>query len=168
MKTFKIVVAILASAYFLWCAANPAQWHFIDNVNLFVHEGGHVVFSFFGWFMYVLGGSLMQVLLPTLFVIYFYRQQQYYSAALTLFWVGENLLNVSVYAGDAIKMQLSLLFGDNSIHDWNWLLVYTGQLRHTAGIAMTIQVAGTLTIIIASIWSVWTAVKPPKPVEGLF
>jgi hypothetical protein len=150
---FKISVALIVSAYFLWCAYDPSNWHFIDSVNLFVHEGGHVIFSPFGMFLYVLGGSLTQVLLPLLFVIYFYFQQQYFSAALTLFWVGENLLSVAVYAGDAVRMQLPLLFGDNSIHDWNWLLIYTGQLHHTTGIALTIRLAGTLVIAGAAAWS---------------
>ena len=156
----KLLIAVLASLYFLGCAVNPGQWHFIDNVNLFIHEGGHVVFMFFGQFLYVLGGSLMQVLLPSLFVVYFYATGQKYSAALTLFWVGENLLNVAAYAGDAIKMQMPLLFGDNSIHDWNWLLIYTGQLHHTYGIALTIRIIGTVAILIAAIGSIYYSLKP--------
>ena len=155
----KIVVALAATTYFIWCEVYPGNWHFIDNVNLLVHEGGHVVFMPFGMFLYILGGSLTQVLLPALFVVYFYWQEQYYSAALTLFWVGENLLNVSVYAGDAVRMQLPLLGGDNVIHDWNWLLVYTGQLHHTDGVALTIRTLGTLAIIAAAIWSLRTAVS---------
>lgn len=157
----KLIIAIAASAYFFWCAYDPSQWHFIDNANLLIHEGGHVMFIFFGMFMYVLGGSLMQVLLPALFVIYFFQRKEYYSSALTLFWVGENLLSVSVYAGDAVKMQLQLLFGDNSIHDWNWLLIYMGQLHHTTGIALTIRIAGTLTILAAAAWSILSAVQEP-------
>lgn len=156
---FKLTIAILASLYFLYCATDVAQWHFIDNANLLVHEGGHMVFMPFGQFMYVLGGSLMQVLLPALFVIYFYWRDEMYSAALVLFWVGENLLNVSNYAADALKMQLPLLFGDDSIHDWNWLLFETHQLRHTDTIALIIRLLGTLTIITAAGWSIYEASK---------
>jgi hypothetical protein len=158
MKT-KLIITILASLYFLYCATDVAQWHFIDNVNLLVHEGGHIVFMPFGQFMYVFGGSLMQVLLPALFVIYFYWRKEFYSASLVLFWVGENLINVSNYAADALKMQLPLLFGDDSIHDWNWLLFETHQLRHTNGIALTLRRIGILIIIISSGWSIYEATK---------
>lgn len=159
---FKLIIAILASIYFLWCATDPSQWHFIDNLNLFVHEAGHIIFWPFGEFLHVLGGSLTQILLPLLFVIYFYWQKEFYSAALTLFWVGENILNVSNYAGDALRMQLPLLFGDDSIHDWNWLLFYTGHLRSTATIALTLRTLGTLVIITACAWSAYAAYKGEK------
>ena len=56
--------------------------------------------------------------MPGLFVVgYFCYQQQFYSAAMVLFWVGESVLNVSVYAGDSVALQLPLLGGENSIHD---------------------------------------------------
>src|SRR5204862_6430498 len=88
----------IASAYFLWCAYDPFQWHLIDGVNLVIHEAGHIVFRPFGEFMMIAGGSLFQVIMPALFVGYFCYQRQFYSAALVLFWVGESILNVSVYA----------------------------------------------------------------------
>ncbi len=145
------------TVYFAWCAYDPTQWHFIDNVNLLIHESGHIVFWPFGEFLYVLVGSLTQVLLPALFVLSFYRQGQYFSSALTLFWVGENFLSVSVYAGDALTMQLPLITGDNSGHDWNWLLTRTDLLLHTAGIALTIRTVGTIVIVMAAVWSVYIA-----------
>jgi len=165
MKNFKLLIAILASLYFFWCAAYVGDWHFIDNVNVFIHEGGHVIFWPFGEFLHVLGGSLTQVLLPLLFVIYFYFQKQFYSAGLTLFWVGENLLNVSWYAADAVRMQLPLLFGDDSIHDWNWLLIYTGQLHHTAGIALVIRLLGTLAIAAATVWAILASMEKKSKIN---
>jgi hypothetical protein len=156
----KLTIAIIASVYFIGCCFNPGAWHFIDNANLLIHEGGHIIFMSFGDFMYALGGSLTQVLLPAIFVIYFAYREQYYSASLVLFWVGENLLNVSVYAGDAVKMQLPLLFGDNSTHDWNWLLIRAGMLHHTVGVAATIQFLGVATILIACAWAIYSAVRP--------
>src|SRR3982751_3943695 len=98
----KSVVAVLAGAYFLWAAAHPDHWHLIDGVNLVIHEAGHLFFRPFGEFMMIAGGSLFQVIMPALFVGYFLYQHQFYSAAVVLFWVGESVLNVSVYAGDAV------------------------------------------------------------------
>jgi len=98
----KLIVAVIASAYFFWCAYDPSQWHLIDGVNLLIHEAGHFVFRPFGEFMMIAGGSLFQVIMPALFVAYFLYLTKFYSAALVLFWVGESILNVSVYAGDSL------------------------------------------------------------------
>ena len=76
-----------------------------------------------------------------------------YSAALVLFWVGESLLNVSIYAGDALDLQLPLLGGEDSIHDWNYLLGSTGLLPSTHKIAAAIRIAGTLAIFAAIFFS---------------
>ena len=37
---------------------------FLHLINLLFHEAGHIIFSPFGQFMTMLGGSLMQVLVP--------------------------------------------------------------------------------------------------------
>ena len=144
-----MAVALLTGVYFLWCAYDPPQWHLIDGVNLIIHEAGHIVFMPFGEFIMIAGGSLFQVLVPAAFAGYFFYYQQPYSAALVLFWVGESLLNVSVYAGDAVAMQLPLLGGQDTIHDWNYLLDRLGWLSATPEVAGAIRLAGTLTIITA-------------------
>jgi hypothetical protein len=68
----RIVLAILAGAYFLWAAAHPDQWRMIDGLNLVIHEAGHVVFRPFGEFLMIAGGSLFQVIVPVTFAGYFY------------------------------------------------------------------------------------------------
>jgi hypothetical protein len=156
-KLPKLIVAGIASAYFLWCAYDPTQWHLIDGVNLLIHEAGHIVFSPFGEFMMIAGGSLFQVIMPLLFVGYFAYQRKFYSAALVLFWVGESILNVSVYAADSLALQLPLLGGPDSMHDWNYLLSSLNLLQATARVAGTIRVLGTLTIIGAGVGSFWFA-----------
>lgn len=159
---WKLVLALCGGIYFLACAANPAEWHFIDGVNLIIHEAGHVIFSPFGQFMQVLGGSLNQVLIPLIFAGYFFLHRQYYSGSLVLFWVGENLLNISVYAGDAIRMQLPLLGGDASLHDWNWLLFYTGLLHQTHAVALSIQITGTAFIVAATLLAIKFSFSAPE------
>jgi hypothetical protein len=153
----KIAVATIASLYFLWCAYDPSQWHLIDGVNLIIHEAGHVVFRPFGEFLMIAGGSLFQVIMPALFVGYFCYQRQFYSAALVLFWVGESILNVSVYAADSVVMQLPLLGGSDSLHDWNYLLTRLNLLPETAQVGGAIRLLGTLTIILACVGAYWFA-----------
>jgi hypothetical protein len=158
----RLIVAAVASLYFVWCAYDPSQWHLIDGVNLLIHEAGHLFFRPFGEFLMIAGGSLFQIIMPGLFVGYFCFQQQYYSASLVLFWVGESILNVSVYAGDSIALQLPLLGGQDSIHDWNYMLSTLNLLPKTAAIAGAIRLLGTVMIVIAGIGSYKFATRSGK------
>lgn len=150
----KLIVAGLAGAYFLWCAYDPYQWHLIDGVNLVIHEAGHLIFRPFGEFMMIAGGSLFQVIMPALFVGYFAYHRKFYSASLVLFWVGESILNVSVYAGDSLALQLPLLGGQDSIHDWNYMLSSLNLLPATAKVAGAIRALGTIAIVMAIFGSI--------------
>ena len=143
----EFLFTIMTGSYFLWNAWDPYQWHLIDGDNLLIHEAGHVLFMPFGEYLMIAGGSLLQVMMPALFVFYFYRNKKVYSAALVMLWVGESMLNVSVYAGDSIKMQLPLLGGQDSVHDWNYLLDRAGLLAATSKIEVLIRLGGTLVIL---------------------
>jgi hypothetical protein len=157
MSRAKLVIAIIASLYFFWCAYDPYQWHLIDGVNLVIHEAGHLIFSPFGEFMMIAGGSLFQIIMPALFVGYFWYHGKYYSAALVLFWIGQSILNVSVYAGDSLALQLPLLGGQDSVHDWNYLLSTLNLLPATAKIAGGIRLLGTIVIALAAFGSIMFA-----------
>lgn len=152
----KIFGLFLIAGYFFVCAAHPQTFHLIDYANLIFHEAGHWIFSPFGEFMAVLGGSLNQVLVPLIVAGYFFLHKQIYSGFVCLMWTGQNLTNVSAYAGDALRMRLPLLGGDSSIHDWNWLLIYTGQLRHAAGIAQSILALGWLLIFTGALGAAYS------------
>jgi hypothetical protein len=150
MKLNRLIGIALICGYFLYCGFTPTEWHFIDNVNLIFHEAGHTIFMFFGDFIHVAMGSGFQILLPLLISVYFYFNDQKTSAAITLGWVGQNLVNVSVYARDAIAMELPLLGGDGVMHDWNYLLNELHVLKYTPVIAHTIYGLG-MTIIFSSL-----------------
>src|SRR5258706_1615264 len=147
----KLIFAVLLSVYFLSIAWDPMQGSFLDNVDLPIHETGHLLFRVFGEFLMVAGGSLFQVIFPAVFVGYFVWQRSYYSAAIVLLWVGQSILNVWVYAADAVVMQLVLTSGftgsEGSFHDWNYLLTATGLIGSTKTVAGIIRLLGTLTII---------------------
>lgn len=161
----KLTVAAIASLYFLWCAYDPSQWHLIDGVNLVIHEAGHLIFRPLGEFLMIAGGSLFQIIMPGLFVAYFCFQRQFYSASLVLFWVGESILNVSVYAADSVALQLPLLGGQDSVHDWNYMLSTLNLLPNTAAIGGAIRLLGTVMIVIAGIGSYKFATKTSKAEE---
>lgn len=149
---FKLVVLIISSIYFVNIAFNPSSWNFFDGVNLIIHESGHFILGILGnEFLAVAGGTIMQILIPLAFVIYFFRTGQKFSASLTIFWIGASILNVSVYMADAEVMQLPLLGGDGTIHDWNYLLGHIGLLSFTSGIAFVVRSLGILVIFAAII-----------------
>ncbi|MBK6751115.1 MAG: hypothetical protein KA956_08495 [Pyrinomonadaceae bacterium] len=155
----KLIFAVLLSFYFLWIAWDPMQGSFLDNVDLPIHETGHLLFRPFGEFMMIAGGSLFQVIFPLVFAGYFAWRRQFYSMAIVMLWVGQSILNVWVYASDAIVMQLVLTSGftgsEGSFHDWNYLLTATGLLESTKGVAKVIRFVGTFTIIIAGISAIY-------------
>ena len=160
----KLIFAALLSIYFLWIAYDPMQGSFLDLVDLPIHETGHLLFRPFGEFMSIAGGSLFQVIMPAVFVGYFIWRLQYYSAAIVLFWVGQSILNVWVYAADAVVMRLVLTSGftgsEGSFHDWNYLLTTTGLIGSTKIVAGIIRAVGSLVIIAAAASSIYYSLWP--------
>lgn len=155
----KLILAVILSAYILWIAYDPMQGSFLDNVDLPIHETGHLIFRIFGEFIGIAGGSLFQVIFPLIFVGYFVWQRSFYSAAIVLLWVGQSILNVWVYAADAQVMQLMLTSGmtgsEGGFHDWNYMLDHFGILNSTPIVAKIIRFIGTLTIIAATAAAVY-------------
>ena len=155
----KLIFAVGLSIYFLWIAYDPMQGSFLDNVDLPIHETGHLLFRVLGEFMMVAGGSLFQVIFPVVFVGYFVWQKSLYSAAIVLLWVGQSILNVWVYAADAVVMRLMLTSGftgsEGGFHDWNYLLTATHLINSTKAVAGVIRFAGTATIIAAGVAAIY-------------
>jgi hypothetical protein len=165
----KLALAVLFTLYFVWIALDPMQGSFLDNVDLPIHEFGHLLFRPFGEFMMVAGGSLFQVIFPAVFVGYFIWQRSFYSAAIVLFWVGQSILNVWVYAADAVVMRLVLTSGftgsEGSFHDWNYLLTATGLIASTKMVAGVIRFAGTLVIIASSVLAIYYSLYQSEQAE---
>jgi len=167
----KLIFAIVLTIYFLWIAYAPMLGSFLDLVDLPIHETGHLIFRIFGEFRGVAGGSIFQVLLPAVFVGYFVWKEQYYSAAIVLFWVGQSILNVWVYASDAVVMKLVLTSGftgsEGSFHDWNYMLTRTGLIGSTKIIARLLRAIGTIVIIVAGLSSIYYSLYPAESAEEL-
>lgn len=119
----------------------------LDGANLIFHEAGHVLFLVFGEFLQVLGGSLMQVLIPAACAVYFALRRQPAACAAALFWAGESLTNVAIYVADARRLALPLLGGDGGIHDWNYLLGRLGLLNQADLLGRLVFTAGGVTIL---------------------
>lgn len=139
---------VLYSSYLL--LFTTPHWIFLDYFNLIIHEAGHTLFSPFGKFIEIFGGSFLQIFIPFLICFYFILHDDFFSAYFSLFWVGNNFINVSVYVADAQAQQLPLI-ADDLIHDWNWLLTETNTLTHTSLIANMLFAIGAILLIIGNI-----------------
>jgi len=111
-------------------------------VDLFIHETGHLIFSIFGRFIGFLGGSLFQIIIPFSAVIVFGRSSLK-SIPFTFYWTGQSIVNVSIYVGDAPFQRLQLI-SRGAIHDWRWILNYTGMMDYAEDIAFIINATGLL------------------------
>jgi hypothetical protein len=119
--------------------------------NLVFHEAGHVLFGFFGRFITVLGGSLLQFALPLGLAVAFLRRRDTFGAAVCTWWAGENLLDLAPYIADARALQLVLLGGRTGAevegHDWEYLLAQLGWLRFDRILGLWAHRTGLLMMI---------------------
>lgn len=148
------VVAVLA----LWTVmfartplSDDAMQSFLHLPDMVFHEAGHIIFAPFGEFMTVLGGSLMQVLIPVVAVVAFVRQEEPFNAAVCAWWAGQNLVDLAPYIADARALQLVLLGGHTGAevegHDWEFILTQLGLLHLDRSIGMLSYAAGLLVMV---------------------
>lgn len=157
---FRLAFAILLAAYGLYYLANPRHYGLLDHVDLPIHETGHLVFGPFGEFMTALGGTLLQLIVPAVFVWYFRRRGDRFAAGVALWWVAQNLWNVSVYVKDAQAQELPLVGGGE--HDWAYLLDALGWLEHDQTVGQLVRVAGILVYLAALVWC-FANIRDPNP-----
>ena len=131
----------------LGIAAGRLNAWLLDNVNLVFHEAGHVIFALGGEFIGILGGSLMQVLIPVVCGVALLQRGDPFGVALCGLWTGQSMVNVAVYVGDARQLALPLLGGEHVIHDWNYLLGRLGLLEWDRFLAGMITLLAVLTIL---------------------
>lgn len=143
----RVALTIVLAVYGFSILRNPGMGSFIDNVDLPIHETGHLVFSPFGEFMQFLGGTLFQIIVPCVFVGYFLRKQDRFAASMVLWWVGQNFWNISVYVRDARNQDLDLVGGGE--HDWAYLLGDLGLLKQDQRIAQAVWMVGVVIYLAA-------------------
>jgi hypothetical protein len=159
----RLLAALLIGAYGFVRFANPEYWDLLDDVNLAIHEAGHVLFQPFGDPLVVMGGSLFQVMVPLAFVGYFLARREPYSASIVAAWVGASLANVARYIADARAQELPLLGGENVIHDWWYLLIEWDLLPQDLAIARLVRLVGALAFVVAVAGGIAFARGRPQP-----
>ena len=132
----------------------------LDYINLPFHEFGHLFFGILGETFGIWGGTLMQLAIPSGILVNFLLRKEIGGTVLSAFWVGENLLNIAVYIGDARIMELPLVGGGE--HDWNIILIDLDMLKYDTTIAGIVRTFGWLIMVSAVVWFVIMGLKQPE------
>jgi hypothetical protein len=135
---------------------------FIDLANLVVHEGGHLLFGWFGSTLGLWGGTILQWLVPLLLAAYFFSQRQTTAFAFCVFFFFENWLYTATYMADARAMVLPLVTaGDSDFieHDWHTIFSNLGILSYDTKIAAVVSFLGWCGMLGSVAWLVWRSVK---------
>ena len=143
----------------LWFIATNGSWQdigssFLHNINLAFHEFGHVLFSPFGRFMGILGGSLFQVMMPLIVMVAFIRQGDNFEAAIMLWWAGQNFIDISPYISDGQYRGLPLILGmGEDSHDWGNLLTMMNAVESAYTYGKISFYTGSIIILISLVWA---------------
>lgn len=141
---------IFYAGFLLYACVDHSGFLFIDNANLIVHEGGHALFGWFGQKIGIMGGTLLQWLVPALLAAYFFYHRQISGFVFCSFFFFENFLYTATYMADARAEALPLVsLGDSDYaeHDWNTMFGWFGLLDYDTRIAGLVRFLGWIGMI---------------------
>ncbi len=131
---------------------------FMHLINTPFHEAGHLLFSPFGRFLQVLGGSLGQILMPLICAgAFLFKNRDAFGASVALWWTAQNFMDVAPYINDARALELILLGGVTGkdvedYHDWEQILGWMGWLEYDHTIAHASYNLGIVLMLLAFSW----------------
>lgn len=153
-----------------WQAMQPLQamgGHLFSGITFGAHEFGHLFFAFFGEWMSIAGGSLMQLLIPIGAAAVVMQKRDWFGLAICALFLAASLGDLSWYVADARAQDLDLVSfsPDGGEHDWHYLLSRAGLLRQDQSIAGALRGLGWLLVFAAGAFSLrlflWMATEPP-------
>lgn len=172
--------AALYAAFFIWgwyfilldFRTNDIGHSFMHRVDLVFHEAGHVVFIPFGRFMTILGGSLGQLIMPVVVgAALLIKNRDSFGASIGLWWLGQSMMDLAPYIGDARALQLQLVGGGTGqdrpgAHDWENILLDLNLIDHDIRIATVADALGTLIVLAALAWGAYVLLLQYRNLES--
>ncbi|MSO19638.1 MAG: hypothetical protein EXQ56_04125 [Acidobacteria bacterium] len=146
------------SLFLLHAATNRDGFLVVDQVNLIVHEAGHLLFGWLGQTPGVWGGTLFELIVPAALAIHFGLRREATGVVFCLFFFFENFLYISVYMADARAQVLPLVtVGDPEMgsHDWFAIFSSLGLLYYDTGIGRFVCMVGWLGMLAAIVLLWW-------------
>jgi hypothetical protein len=153
---------VFYAGFLIYAFSQRGAFLFIDLANLVVHEGGHLLFGWFGPTLGLWGGTILQWLVPLLLAAYFFSQRQTTAFAFCSFFFFENWLYTATYMADARAMLLPLVTaGDSDYveHDWHTIFSSLGVLQYDTKIAAAVSFLGWLGMLATVVWLVRKSLK---------
>jgi hypothetical protein len=132
------------------------QW--FDLVFVPIHEGGHLLFRFFGEWIMAAGGTILQLFVPFALAVYFTFRRQLFGTAFCAFFFFEQFLPIGIYMADARSQSLEYVtVGDPELaeHDWFYLFSHSGLLEHDTQIGGFFRVLGWIGMLATVAWVAW-------------
>lgn len=136
------------------------------NVDLIMHEAGHLLFSHTGsHFLTILGGTLLQLIVPAALAVQFAYQRQPYGTAFAAFVFFQNFLYIGEYMADARSQALPLVSvgGGEAGHDWTYLFSTLGLLKFDIGIGRLTRFLGWTGMLASMGWLLYRYRHNPEP-----
>jgi hypothetical protein len=149
--------------FLLYAAFDHSGFLFPDHANLMIHEAGHPLFgifageneSGFGYTLMLLGGTLLELLVPLGCAFYFFFRREATGVAFSAFWFFENFLYIGTYMADARTLSLPLVGSGD--HDWELLFTHWNILVHDQQIGHATRTIGWLGMLATISWFAWHA-----------
>jgi hypothetical protein len=154
-KAGGIVWLAFYGLFLLYALLHKGPGLFIDLVFVPIHEGGHLLFSYFGETLHVLGGTFLQLSVPLAIALYFRQQRQVYGTAFAAFFFFENFLNIATYMADARVQELPLVTAESAdfvMHDWFVIFSKCGLLAYDTTVAALVRLLGWAGMVGVVIW----------------
>ncbi len=157
---------------------DPAGIPLLGDIDLAIHEFGHMLFMPFGIQIFgetgvIMGGSVTQIAIPLVFAGYFVFSKQHrdlHAASVCFWWAAVNVADVAIYAHDARARQLMLISGttgqESDGHDLYNLLSMWGVLERDIIYAMRMRAFAGFMMLVATIAGLFAAAVPLLRPQG--
>ncbi|HLZ90704.1 MAG TPA: hypothetical protein VKQ28_03230 [Candidatus Acidoferrum sp.] len=146
--------------FLAYAARDGSGFLFLDYANLMIHEAGHPFFSWFGYTIMILGGTLAELIVPLLCAGYFFWKREISGTAFCGFWFFENFPYIGTYMADARAQALPLVGSGD--HDWAILFGQWGLLLQDRKIGGAMRTIGWLGMIAALGWLAWRTYRSAR------
>ena len=159
------VILALYVLFLVYAARDSSGFLFPDNVNLMIHEAGHLFFSWSGRTVMLLGGTLGELIVPALCAAFFVSHRQTYGLVFSLFWFFENFLYIGTYMADARAHSLPLVNSD--IGDWTILFGQWGIPEYDQKIGHFVRFLGWIGMVSVVGWLAYRLYRDAYPPSEL-
>jgi hypothetical protein len=149
---------VFYALFLIQLARGSGPFLMLDLVFVPIHEGGHLLFGYFGHALMIAGGTILQLSVPLALATFFCFQRQIAGTAFCLFCFFEQFLPTATYMADARAQELPLItVGDPEFveHDWYAMFSAIGALEHDTQIASVVRAIGWIGMLSVTAWLAW-------------